>query len=230
MGISRRKIVAFGATSQLLMLPGCARRVTSNLEFSTHSVFREQSAGVVSALGVQPPTRAEYDQSIAILDLSPASGAPLDVARFFAAIKEKNSEGEPYNAEWRVRANPLIVRFFLSTHTVPSGDTTAWCAAFVNWCFQRIGKIGSGSASSGSFRCLGAEAKPPSPGDVIVFRQNGFNESCQGKGHVGFFLRMTNDMYTVLGGNQKDAVRERNFAGKGTDLEVASIRSAASIT
>src|SRR5437763_10958974 len=48
-------------------------------------------------------------------------------------------------------ANPVIVAFFLATNLKPAGDTTAWCAAFVNWCLQRAGLPTTKSASSQSF-------------------------------------------------------------------------------
>src|SRR6202022_1898557 len=142
---------------------------------------------------------------------SPYGVGPIDVAQYFLAVGA-GAYGQSYRSfirEWPIRANPLIFHFFSSTLTKPEGDTTAWCAAFVNWCLLRarataseeIGKSpgffsvsgkpfsdeniqnhSTNSASSGSFRCWD-EVSPPKRGDIVVFKNSGtdaLTPSCRG--------------------------------------------------
>lgn len=98
--------------------------------------------------------------------------------------------------------NPLIVTFFNSTHTEPSGDTTAWCAASLNWCLNQKGYAGSGSASSGSFRTAPGKTDNPQVGDIAVFREGDLKKAKQCYGHVGFYVGQDSETVTVCGGNQ----------------------------
>jgi uncharacterized protein (TIGR02594 family) len=152
------------------------------------------------------------EQAKRIIANAPRGGTPISVARYFEALRDVNSDGESYNAEWAVRANPLIVAFFASTKTAPAGDTTAWCAAFVNFCLKVSGMSGTGSASSGSFRCAGRNAVQPSAGDIAVFRNHTDVQPCAGRGHVAFFLQKTETHVKVLGGNQRNRIKESDYA------------------
>lgn len=134
----------------------------------------------------------------------------------FSAVDSVNDDGEPYNAEWSTRANPLIVAFFLqATDFDPDdirGDQTPWCAAFVNWCLMRSGKRGTRSASSGSFRCVGNETPEPTTGDIAVFKNVGEDEACRGSGHVAFHVRNAGADIYVLGGNQSNRIKVSKYA------------------
>lgn len=164
----------------------------------------------------------------AIMDKAPWDCQPIDVATYFRDLglgkTEFGAEGRPYARGWPRVYNPLIIEMFKATHLNPlapefDGDATAWCAAFVNYCIARAvsknGKIGAtelakgtGSASSGSFRCYGKEVKgrEPRKGDIAVWVLDGTLNKCKfGKGHVGFFVgpnEDTNKPYFILGGNQ----------------------------
>lgn len=130
---------------------------------------------------------------------------PISYAAYFSQITDVNGDKEPYKAEWNSsRANPLIVGFFGMTNSLPSsGDQTAWCAAFVNFCLQAAGKQGTFSALSGSFRGYGDDAEEnPTIGDVVVFSKIG-PEGNKGFGHVGLFVAKEGDDVWVLGGNQR---------------------------
>ena len=151
-------------------------------------------------------------------------------------------EYRPYAREWPEIWNPVIVEFFSSTHTKPSGDVTPWCAAFVNWCILRAKSDrtpssslsnGSRSASSGSFRSWGEKIHPNATadlGDVVVFERTDPILSAKGFGHVGFYLQQTDDLIHVLGGNQLDAklgygsVNKKWFKKRGSLLKLHSIR------
>src|SRR5204863_3378559 len=86
-----------------------------------------------------PPSQAETQAAYNLLIQSPFGTTPIDVAQYFLAIGAGayGNEYRSYVREWPVRANPVIFHFFSSTLTKPEGDTTAWCAAFLNWCLLR---------------------------------------------------------------------------------------------
>lgn len=162
--------------------------------------------------GTAPPTQQEVQKAKTILAAAPTSD-PIAVARYFEALSETNVDGERYNAEWKVRSNPLIVSFFLEATNYGAGatDRTPWCAALVNWCLKRASRRNTNSASSGSFRCFGASSPAPAVGDIAVFKNAGEDEPCRGKGHVAFWLADLGDSVQVLGGNQGDKVKVSKF-------------------
>ncbi|AWN50079.1 hypothetical protein DK419_15580 [Methylobacterium terrae] len=196
----------------------------------------DQPPAIYSAtrpVGAAPPSTDEIDHAYDILVSSPFGVAPIDIAQYFLAVGSGayGAESQPYAREWPVRANPLIFHFFSATQTSPEGDTTAWCAAFVNWCLARSkassrDEIGSSpgafsqngkpfkvetlrdhttnNASSGSFRCWDSVAYPKR-GDIAVFKDPGTDSltaACRGSGHVAFVLGTSNGLVRVLGGNQ----------------------------
>lgn len=169
---------------------------------------------------VPPPDDPSWKDVDDLLAKAPKSGAsagqvtPFDVATYLSASvpdKYRMAWPEP-NPAHPTYANPLILRLFLSTKTVPMGDETAWCAAFVNWCLARSGITGTASASSQSFinkpwgnivwrhgdSAMPTEAKQ---GDIAVFKLRYDPDH----GHVGFFQRISKtraNSIEVLGGNQ----------------------------
>lgn len=205
--------------------------------------FQYVETGLVGS-GV--PSHEEVDTAYGILLKSPFGVPPIEVARYFLAIGEGEygAKLRPFAREWPVRANPVIFHFFSATQTSPEGDTTAWCAAFLNWCllraratkaeqigkspgsFSRGGELfdidslrhhSTNSASSGSFRCWDSTSQPVH-GDIVVFADKGthsFSSSCRGTGHVAFFLDIPSaGKVRVLGGNQA-------FSGSGGAVTVA---------
>lgn len=197
-------------------------------------------------LGTARPKKEEIEAAQKVLIEAPYAVKPHVVARYFQEVGQGSMnqtlgfDARPYVRGWPVRYNPVIINLFRATGTNPlaiSGDYTAWCAAFVNWCIarglsktktidfdangimQRFGTEltqGTDSASSGSFRCWprpDATAARPKPGDVIVWALNGTVSGCSlGKGHVGFFMGRTSDgRFKTLGGNQRDP-STRHFA------------------
>lgn len=154
--------------------------------------------------GTREPTNSEAAVAGRVLEHAPAT-TPLDVMLYFERLKTVNRNHEAYNAGWRDRWNPVIVAFFRETGTVPSGDTTPWCAASLNWALAQCGyRGGTGSASSGSFRDVPGKTRRPVPGDIVVFAATDPKDRKAGKGHVGLFLAQTRDHVLVLGGNQKN--------------------------
>lgn len=186
-------------------------------------------------LGEKPAFPEEENTARQILAKCPNGPTPYATAQYFLQISRGayGSAWQPYVKGWPSRWNPLIVAFFAATKSTPSGDTTPWCSAFVNWCFLQAGYgEATTSASSGSFKCFSAEAAPPKEGDVVVFkRQDPSATSCSGRGHVGFFVRDLGETVEVLGGNQIDSsdgcheISVKPLAKKGTILTLESYRS-----
>jgi hypothetical protein len=203
-------------------------------------------------VGTKPPTPEEITRATDLLKNSPFGVPPIEVAQYFLAVGAGayGQELRPYAREWPVRANPLIFHFFSATQTKPEGDTTAWCAAFLNWCLLRsrassadeIGRApgnfsssgkpfpeknlkdhSTNSASSGSFRCW-ADTKTPKRGDIVVFRDPGTDDLtkvCRGTGHVAFYLgEPTKDQVRVIGGNQ-------TLKGSNGAITVADMKTSA---
>jgi len=156
-------------------------------------------------LGKSPALRVEQQIAKAILARAPRGPTPFEVARFFLAVGagDYGVTWKPYTMGWPDRWNPVVVNFFHATRTVPEGDVTSWCAAFLNWCFQQVtGVPATESASSGSFRTFGAEVLSPAQGDIVVFQSTNQVEAEKGHGHVGFVVRVSGEQVQVLGGNQ----------------------------
>lgn len=147
-----------------------------------------------------------------------------------------------YTRAWPVRANPLIVELFSATDTEPLGDTTAWCAAFVNWCIKRAHTGRSDthqllaapeSAASGKFRewARAVNVEDASPGDIAVFELIAQGRPHPWRGHVAFFGALESRYVKVLGGNQfegkplKHAINEKLMAYDGSILKLHSIRT-----
>ena len=193
--------------------------------------------------GTHPPQPDEEILANKVLDKAPTNCSPVEVALYFldVAAGKYGDDLRPYTTAWPVRWNPVIVKFFTTTSTTPSGDTTAWCAAFVNYCLiqSAIGrKQISGaadptySAASSSFRSWSTkiDLDKRRPGDVVVFQ----SKSSPGHGHVGFFVaedakRPGNII--VLGGNQfegspvRHAINRKSLATDGGVLKVHSYRT-----
>lgn len=189
----------------------------------------------VAPTGTKPPQHGEIAKAFRLLYMAPRNKTPVQIARYFERLKDKNGDNQPYNYEWPKdgRANPLIVGFFSATFTTPNaGDQTAWCAAFVNFCLMAAGKPTTGSAQSGSFRNNAnyPSTEKPKMGDIVVFRKTG-PEGDKGFGHVGLYLSETATEVTVLGGNQvgntgsTGAVTVSKYAFKSASLELHSYRT-----
>lgn len=82
-------------------------------------------------------------------------------------------------------------------------DETAWCSAFANWVAKTAGYEHSGKLNARSWLKVGASTNTPSIGDVVVLWREDPNSW---KGHVGFFVKETQNFVYVLGGNQGNMV------------------------
>jgi uncharacterized protein (TIGR02594 family) len=101
--------------------------------------------------------------------------------------------------------NPKILAYLNSTDLAqkyPSlPDETDWCAAFVNWCIERVSIPSTNSAVVSPWRNWGKAAPtPPTRGAVTTFLWD------DGWAHVSFYLGDIGNYVVCLGGNQSDAV------------------------
>jgi uncharacterized protein (TIGR02594 family) len=189
---------------------------------------------------ILPPDAPEWQDAKKILEDAPTGVVPYQIAEYFITqVPEKYQEAWPQpDPSHPTYANPVIVAFFLATNLKPAGDTTAWCAAFVNWCLHRAGLPTTKSASSQSFvnqdwgQVVWSKADGPRPiaaqqGDVAVFRRR----SDPAHGHVCFFKQISTQQarhIDVLGGNQiRRGIHLIDFdtLPVDADLELYSIRT-----
>jgi uncharacterized protein (TIGR02594 family) len=195
--------------------------------------------------GIEPPTDAEKELGNNILGAAPIKTEPFRVAEYFLRVAggEFGADRKQFCRAWPVRANPVIVGFFKATDLKPAGDVTAWCAAFVNWCYGRAGltdpsgsmKSATDSASSGSFRTWGKEVKPENAklGDIVVFELLHGTHADPARGHVGFFVSFdsTSKQIVILGGNQFEgkpvvhAINTKPIGINGSVLRLNSVRT-----
>jgi uncharacterized protein (TIGR02594 family) len=99
--------------------------------------------------------------------------------------------------------NPRILEYIRSTDLAryPSlPDETDWCAAFVNWCVEKVGLPSTNSAVVSPWRNWGIKPAALCRGCVITFRWD------DGWDHISFYLGDIGNYVVCLGGNQSDAV------------------------
>ncbi|QXI66109.1 hypothetical protein CP157_03901 (plasmid) [Paracoccus marcusii] len=187
--------------------------------------------------GIAAPYLEEIALGRRILQESPTTDTPFKVAQYFQLLRHGEHqetfgrEAALYAEEWPERANPVIVSFFDATQLrTPKGDTTAWCAAFVNWCYNRSrGSSPTNSAAAQSFRNWGEATDNPKPGDIVVF----VHKTVDWRGHVGFYIAQQDDGIFVLGGNQRPSdshntgeVNVSLYRRDGSSLRFHSFRTA----
>lgn len=100
--------------------------------------------------------------------------------------------------------------------TMADVDETAWCACFVNWCLIRSGRAAGPSARAKDWLNYGTPLDTPVPGAITVIYKKpkpsttGFSPSGY---HVGFYVSSSTGNVTLLGGNQRNSVCQKTFAG-----------------
>lgn len=148
---------------------------------------------------------------------SSAAGAALQwlaIARREAALPARE------RSEWSERGvhNPRIIEYFrVGCSFAASSDEVHWCAAFVNFCLESSGHLGTGHPGARSFhwnkKSQFVRHATPLWGAVGVRRYAPFDDPAwsQGAGHVGFVVGFTDTTVTLLGGNQGNTVSEREY-------------------
>ncbi len=116
--------------------------------------------------------------------------------------------------------NPEIVKYFKATD-LDTSEELAWCGAFVAWCLKNSGDASAAAsvvkeaARAASWHGWGEELSLKSnavpAGAVVVLSPSPNTDS---SGHVAFFVKWKNAQkthVTLLGGNQSDALNEKDF-------------------
>lgn len=136
----------------------------------------------------------------------PVAGAGLrEEPWMLAAIHELGQREIP-----GATSNPRVLAYLASTEldrALASTDETPWCSAFVNWCMEVSGQVGTNSAAARSWLGWGQTIDMPKRGCVTVLSRDG-------GGHVGFWLGQTATAVKLLGGNQGDQVRVAEYDRK----------------
>ena len=102
--------------------------------------------------------------------------------------------------------NPEVLKYFneIGFNGKLLKDETSWCSAFVNWVALKAKVERTNKLNARSWLNVGLEVTAPEMGDVVIF----WRESKESwKGHVGFFIRATDNWIYVLGGNQNNQVK-----------------------
>lgn len=107
--------------------------------------------------------------------------------------------------------NPEILDFWKSIKLGGiKNDETAWCAAFVGACLEKVGIKSTRSESARSYEKYGVKLEGPAVGCIVTFWRTNPNSH---EGHVGYVEgKDKNGNLIVLGGNQADAVNKKPFS------------------
>lgn len=101
--------------------------------------------------------------------------------------------------------NAAVLKYFKEIgHDWVKDDETAWCSAFANWVAKMAGLSHSGKLNARSWLDVGEETQCPEIGDIVVLWRD---KPSSWKGHVGFFIRESNNHIYILGGNQQNQVK-----------------------
>lgn len=137
-------------------------------------------------------------------EISP--GAPSDDPPWLAIARSQLGIAEvPGSA-----SNPEITKYYKATALGGSpGDDVPWCSAFCNWVLEQAGYRGTRRANARSWTTWGDPLDEPKRGCVVVLWRGDVAAST---GHVSFYLGSPRPhILTLLGGNQGNAVSERDY-------------------
>lgn len=115
-------------------------------------------------------------------------------ARAELGTHESQLDGKP---------NPRVHEYFQTTAFKAGDADDAWCSAFVNWCMQRSGIKGTGSAAARSWMRWGMALPKPRLGCIAVFWRG---DPKAATGHVALYVGESVSTISVLGGNQHNQV------------------------
>ncbi len=101
------------------------------------------------------------------------------------------------------RHNPKVLKMVNKHQEFPITKNIPWCAAFVNYVLDECGYQHSTMLTARSQSKIGKSVKEPELGDVVILWR-GRPDSW--KGHTGFFVRETENLIYILGGNQDNSV------------------------
>jgi uncharacterized protein (TIGR02594 family) len=120
-------------------------------------------------------------------------------------------------------ANPRIVEYHSATSLsgpMAQSDETAWCASFMNWVFRQMGVRGTNSARAISWVDWGVETAARAGAITVIYSAAAANSSTTVSGnHCAFLVSETDTHFILLGGNQGNAVRVKDFPKSKWELK-----------
>lgn len=119
------------------------------------------------------------------------------------ARREFGQRENPHRSEHNARIVEYLSTTKTNNNVILKTDENEWCAAFMNWCMQRAGIVGTGSTGSLSWQHWGQNLVEPVFGCIVVLKRP---KAGPNKGHVGFYVDEVRNKVRLLGGNQSDSV------------------------
>jgi uncharacterized protein (TIGR02594 family) len=104
--------------------------------------------------------------------------------------------------------NPRIQEYLAAASLPHDPDETPWCSAFVNWCMKQAGIQGTGRANARSWLSWGPCLAKPTYGAVTILWRDKRNGA---KGHVAFYTGERQGSLVLLGGNQDNQVKIKDY-------------------
>lgn len=102
--------------------------------------------------------------------------------------------------------NPIVQKYYVDAGAGKLPDSVPWCAAFVGAMLKRSGVAPSGFLMARSYLGWGQVLRTPKLGCVVILARGR-----PPSGHVAFFVKDNGKSIRLLGGNQGDAVNERDY-------------------
>ena len=138
----------------------------------------------------------------------------MPIAKAEMGIHENSAPG---------KHNKRIIEYHAVTTLKATTDETPWCSSFVNWVVKQAGYKGTDSALAKSWLDWGKKINKPKEGAIVIIRRKSKRlDAATGSStgyHVAFFVRKTTTHITLLGGNQRDSVRESNYHLRSYDIK-----------
>lgn len=130
---------------------------------------------------------------------------PKDTPRWLViALQELDETETPGDKD-----NPRILEYHASAPGPGKiHDEVAWCSAFVNWCMHGAGCRGTQSKAARSWLRFGHTVLAPKLGTICVFWRTSPKSQY---GHVAFYVCETATSILVLGGNQDNKVKFKQY-------------------
>lgn len=121
--------------------------------------------------------------------------------------------GEYGNDTWPDPAeNPAILKYFHEIgYEFIDDDETPWCAAFLNWILKQCQITGTKKLNARSFLNIGQATQTPKLGDLVILWRISPEHWA---GHCGLFIKESNNLIWILGGNQSGKVCISTFSKK----------------
>jgi len=116
------------------------------------------------------------------------------------ALSEYGTTEEPGDVN-----NPEVMKYYHETgRTWVNSEETPWCDAFADWIVMTAGGRPTPGLNARAWLEAGEAVEFPQQGDVVILWRDNPDSK---KGHVGFYIRETDKMVWILGGNQSNQVK-----------------------